>query len=484
MKEIRIITFIGLCLLLSVMSYSQENDDNLRKIAIGQINDSILQPSLKLDLTLFDLPYQFDAGKTVNNGNLTFGSFFKGYANPSMSQSLSLTTDLYSAMHFGIDRIFKVKGKYRVKKFKWASKLLNFGLIGAADYFTTVAPGYGGWLHEEYHRAVMSRFHVNSFDDMNTWPIGQDLVSVNSVTDDDLIRFKKESPYDFIRLPATGIEGGYQLVDKLQRENFFYDQHLSHEVLYNLIAINSAFYVVSSANPEDVDKETDEMNIIETKILDRDFTGFDFSAWAYDLFKPTQPYEERGIHPSGNGIDRYIKTTDLTSEELSYLKKQGKLQFLNFISPMMFGQNSIKINNDFRFNFAVQNYLTSFGNDILLNVFLKMKERNVIFRYHHAKNYHSDFPAIEVELFEQPFTFMENDFLLSPRIISGVQPKNQSFFTKKLEFLGYAGCRVDWVLKQAHPWVEMSAKTDGWIAGNEFLNSNFSFKIGLSTRFK
>lgn len=456
----------------------------LQKIAIGQINDIILQPSLKLDLPLFDLPYQFDAGKTVNNGNLTFGSFFKGYANPSMSQSLSLTTDLYSAMHFGIDRIFKVKDKYRGKRFIFWRKLLNLGLIGAADIFTLSAPGFGGWEHEEFHRAVMSRFHVNSFDDMNTWPIGQELVSVNSVTDKDLIRFKKESPFDFIRLPAAGIEGGYQLIDKLQRENFFYNQYLSHEVFYNILTINSALYVVSSANPDDMDETVDKINKMETEILDRDFTGFDFSAWAYDLFKPTQPYEERGVHPSGNGINRYIKTTDLTSEELSYLKKQGGLQWLNMISPMLFWQKSIKINTNFRFNFAVRNYLTSFGNDISLNIFLKMKKRNVIFRYHHAKNYHSDFPAIEAELFEQPFTFMENDFLLSPRIIFGVQPKNQSFFTKELEFLGYTGCRIDWVLKQVHPWVEISAKTDGWIAGNEFLNNNFSFKVGLSARFK
>ncbi len=483
MKEIRIITFIGLCLLLSVMSYSQENDDNLRKIAIGQINDSILQPSLKLDLTLFDLPYQFDAGKTVNNGNLTFGSFFKGYANPSMSQSLSLTTDLYSAMHFGIDRIFKVKDKYRGKRFMFWRKLLNLGLIGVADFFTLSAPGFGGWEHEEFHRAVMSRFHVNSFDDMNTWPIWQNLVYVNSVTDEDLIRFKKESPYDFIRLPAAGIEGGYQMIDKLQRENFFYDQYLSHEVFYNILTINSVLYVESSASPG-MDEIVDKINNSEKEILDRDFTGFDFSAWVYDLFKPTQPYEDRGVHPSGNGIDRYIKTTDLTSEELSYLKKQGKLQWLNMISPMMFGLNSIKINNDLKFNFAIRNYLTSFGNEISLNVFLKIKEINGIFRYHHAKNYHSDFPAIEAELFEQPFTFMENDFLLSPRIIIGVQPKNQSFFTEKLEFLGYAGCRIDWIQKQINPWVEMSVKTDGWIAGNEFLSSNISLRMGLSARFK
>jgi hypothetical protein len=65
-----------------------------------------------------------------------------------------------------------------------------------------------------------------------------------------------------------------------------------------------------------------------------------------------------------------------------------------------------------------------------------------------------------------------------------LQPKNQSFFTKDSEFLGYAGCRLDWISNWVHPWFEVSAKTDGWLAGNEFLSSNLSLKMGLSARFK
>ena len=446
----------------------------------AQINDSLLKPSLKLDLALIDIPYQIDAGKTVNNGKLTFGSFLKGYANPSMAQSLSLTTDLYSSAHFGIDKLFKVQKKYLDTKYKF----FHISSLFISDFVLTYAPGGDGWLHEEYHRAVMTRYHVNSFDDMNTFPIGADMVSVNHIIDEDLVRFKRESPYDFIRMHVAGIEGEYLLIDKLQANNFFYHQNISHEILYLLITTNSISYVSASSIPEFVDIDTDEMNNKEIGILDRDFTGYDFSAWAYDLFNPNEPYENRGIHPSGTGIDRYIKTTDLSSDALKYLKKKGKQQWLNIISPMLFWKKSIHLKNDYYFNFAVRHFLTSFGDDISLNVFLQTRNSNLIFRYHHANNYNKNFPSIEAELFEKPFGFLELDFLLSPRIIAGFQPKNQSFFTEESEFLGYAGCRIDWVSNWVHPWVELSAKTDGWIAGNEFLNNNFSVKIGLSTRFK
>lgn len=447
--------------------------------AFAQTNDSILHPSLKLDLVLFDLPYQFDAAKTVNDGTLNFGSFMNGYANPSMAQSLSLTSSMYGGAHYGIDKLFHVSDRYSETK----SKFWHLSALFLSDYILTYAPGGEGWLHEEFHRAVMTRHHVNSFDEMNTFPIGAESVSVSHITDEDLVRFKNENPYDFIRMHVAGIEGEYLLIDELQRNNFFYNQHLTHEILYWLITLNSISYVSVCSDPDYVDEETDIMNNKEENIADRDFTGFDFSAWAYDLFNPDEPYEQRGTHPSGTGIDRYIKTSDLSDEALSYLEKQGKLQWLNILSPMLYFQKSINFDNTYYFNFAVRNILTSFGNDISLNVFLKNDSKNFIFSYHHASNYERFFPAIDVELFEYPVEWKKQTFLVSPRIISGFQPKGQEFFTSQSEFLGFAGCRVDWIPNKVHPWFEVTAKTNGWIAGNEFLESNVNLKFGLSARF-
>lgn len=266
----------------------------LSQFTIGQTPDSLKNNYLVLDLTLFDLPYQTDAGKTVNNGDFTFGSFFKGYANPSMDQSLSLSTSLISSAHYGIDNLFNVQRNY----FKTKRKFWHLLTLLIVDNIITYAPGGEGWLHEEYHRAVMSRYHVNSFDDMNTFPIGASSVSVNNIKDEGLVRFKQESPPDFIRMHVAGIEGQYMLVDRLQRNTFFYDQYITHEISSFMSILNGIMYVGASSKPDEVDKMTDEFNQKESEISERDFTGFDFSAWAYDLFNPNEPYENRGGTPS------------------------------------------------------------------------------------------------------------------------------------------------------------------------------------------
>ncbi|MCS5661770.1 MAG: hypothetical protein NZ842_15350, partial [Dehalococcoidia bacterium] len=61
----------------------------------------------------------------------------------------------------------------------------------------------------------------------------------------------------------------------------------------------------------------------------RDFMGHDFTAWGYDLLRPKGAYQERGIHPSGEGFDRYIKFADLTSDDRIFLRRQAQLQRLN-----------------------------------------------------------------------------------------------------------------------------------------------------------
>jgi hypothetical protein len=109
---------------------------------------------------------------------------------------------------------------------------------------------------------------------------------VNSVTDEDLERFKAESPADFVRMSAAGIEGAYALVDQLQRNSFFYDQNLRFYTLYWLSTIGAHGYVIASGDPNQVNAAVDAMNKTELSIGERDFTGFDMAAWAYDLFRP------------------------------------------------------------------------------------------------------------------------------------------------------------------------------------------------------
>jgi hypothetical protein len=452
---------------------------------IAQNTSIAPKPNLVLELPLIDLPYQIDAAKTVNDGQVTVGSFFKGYANPSMHQSLSITTNLYTGLHYGIGKLFVDDSKKAREQWTFGKNMLYISSLIAADYISVYAPGFDGWLHEEYHRSVMTRYHVNSFNMMNTFPIGSDLVSVNKIKDDDLVRFKSQSPSDFIRMHVAGIEGEYLMIDKLQRNNFYYNQNLTHEFLYIMSALNSIAYVGTCVDPELSDVETDKMNQLEHNIADRDFTGLDFLGWTYDLFHPNEPYTERGNHPLGNGIDRYIKTTDLNDDELKYLKKQGNLQWLNLLSPMMIGFRSIPLSPKGLYgNFAVRHLLTSFGSDISLTAYLMNPHYKWLFAYHSAKNYNRAFPSVEAQLTDYEAALGNHRFYMSPRLIIGAQPQNQIFKTNHGEFLGLAECKVELRAKShIQPYIELSAKTDGWIAGNEFLDSMFGFRFGVTGRF-
>ena len=438
--------------------------------------DTVRAENLVIELPIADIPYQFDASKTT-------GNFFEGYANPSMHQSLSLTTDLYTCTHYGIARLFKSENS---KSWGFGKRFLYFLTIGTANYITTCAPGFDGWLHEEYHRAVLSRFHVNSFNDMNKFPIGAELINVSHVKDEDLVRFKLQSPIDLTRSHVAGIEGEYLLIDKLQRNNFYYEQNLPHEFLYLTTTLNSVLYVMTCRMPETADKMTDDASKKETEISSRDYTGLDFLAWTYDMFRPEEPYTTRGTHVSGNGIDRYIKTTDLTKEELDYLKRQGNLQWLNLISPMNFSIRRIKLPwKGYYGNFAVRDILTPFGNDISTNFYLVSPANKYFFALHCYNNFKNTFAAIEAQMIDVEKPILGKLFYISPRIIAGVQPLRQQFKTSEAAFMAMAECKLEMKTKSLfHPFLEVSAKTKGWVAGDEFLGDNFSCRAGVVMRFK
>jgi len=432
----------------------------------------IFSPRLKLDLPLFDYPYQIDAMNTVDRG------FFGSYANPSMNQSLAIATDLVSSIKFGMLYFYEKSTMNKELK-----TLIYIAGLGLGSFLLAYSPGGDGWVHEEFHRAVMTHYGINSYNEMNLFPIGAEIVSVDHIKDKDLIRLKKESPADMVRLQAAGIEGEYLLINNLQRNNFFYNQQLPNYLMYWMITINSHSYIIMSSSV-DVEIETEKMNKKETKISSRDFTGFDMTGWVYDLFRPDEPYEARGIHPSGVGINRYRTTRDLTDDELSYLEMQSYLHFLNYLSPMLCGFQSIPLGGGLTGNFAMRHLLTSFGSDVSAQFFLKYETFNVVFAYHIYLNYKNYFPAIEAELIDYPLYLGKFGMFLSPRIIFGMQPEDQKFKTEKPEFLGLFGLRIDFMLsKHFLPYLDFTAKTDGWVAGNVYLEKNISLIIGASLRF-
>ena len=116
-----------------------------------------------------------------------------------------------------------------------------------------------------------------------------------------------------------------------------------HYFLYWLIKLNALSYVVSG-NSTELNELTDKSNQKEGRDLEaRDFTGHDFTAWVYDRHPPRETYQERGIHPSGVGLNRYIKFSDLTFDERTFLRRQARLQWLNLLDPYLIGLKEWRI---------------------------------------------------------------------------------------------------------------------------------------------
>jgi hypothetical protein len=369
-------------------------------------------PRLKLDLPLFDLPYQ------INSMDKTKSGFIGAYASPSMYQSVALNTDIWSSYSFGMKYLNTTLKKSKVPK------VLQWGIRAGVGYlgyhYLRYIPGGAVWVHEEYHRAVTSRYQIYSHNGIYDFNFKTFVVATTYKDDEELDHLKAKSPSDAVRLTAAGIEGEYLVTDQLQRNNFFYEQNFSFNLVqYWFTTINAHYYIFRSYKPSASLKNEDYI--------------LDFTRWVYDLSRPNEP------------MGGYWN--DLSPDELGYLKLQVGLHFINYFSPMLYGFKSIPFGiHGFSGNFAMRHLVTSFGADVSAKVYLKMEPFKMAFTYHNYLNYKNYFSGIEAELVDYPIFFGKFGMYVSPRVIIGTQPKNQDFRTKKADFLGLLGVRADFVI--------------------------------------
>jgi hypothetical protein len=440
--------------------------------------------NLIIDIQPVDFPFQNYAAKTVSNSvypnfDVSGSDYLKSYVNPDMRQSIAVSSSFYNTMVFGLQKM----------KISWFKKDLFNRLTEATIYTSAVLlseylPLGDAWLHEEFHRAVLTRNYVNSYNQIYDFPLFSSLISVNRVDDGDLIRFKQKNPQDFVRLAAAGIEGEYMLMKDFQIKNFAYNQQIAYAPFEILWTFNS-FYYVWSCHTNEAEEITDETNLKEGNNLKiRDFTGLDFTAWSYDLFKPFENYEDRGIHISGVGIDRYVKPSDLTADELKYLKKQGYLQLVNFVSPFLLGINKIplSVDNSLYFNFAFRHLLTSFGFDVSADLFY-FNKINYLATIHLYANNKRVSPGIDIQLIDVEKNIFSIKTKINLRLAGWLQPENLLFDDDNLKLGGLAEVKIYAGKKHFFPYFSLSTKTPGWVAGNVFQDKNTSIRAGISWFF-
>ena len=448
------------------------------EIVAAQEDSLYLSPQyIYLDMPLVELPYQQSAISTT-------GGFFPSYMNPGMGFSTALSNDFYVAAHWGIKLIpfSNSEGKQAF----WS----RIGVY-AFDAFTYWLPFSNSWLHEEYHRAVMTLRGVNSFNEVLLFPAGATTISVSHETDEDMAMLCDQYHPDFIRLMAAGLEGQTVQNTRLQRDEFFYRQDLYNEVLLWTNAINNTFYI-ATCGWGDGDEDTRRMNEAERTVAERDFTGMDLMAWAHALFNPDLPYAARGTHPSGNGIDRYITTDKLSAEAVQYLRRQTYVDLINCLSPLMFGISRIDLGElwggRIYGNFSFRHHLTSFGDDNSLELLVQLLQSeshplNAYLVLHNYNNYKHPFGGLEVGLVDYPL--WSGRVLLSSNLNGWLQPED--FFASKGQLGGSVTMRLAANLGKGPyavciPYVEVGYKTKGWVAGNVYLNASPLLNAGLRWR--
>jgi hypothetical protein len=409
--------------------------------------------SVTVDLPLVDAPFNF---------------LDDGYMVPSMRQSLAVSSGFYESAHRAI------MGPQEDKKLWKVFVILGFDI--ATSYF----PLGDSWMHEEWHRAVMSRRGISSYNDVNNIPIGQELIAVSHVTDEDLVRLKRDHPAESVRMSSAGMESQIAQNLYIERNQFFNDAPDNNRVLFWLNNFSVIGYLTTCSG-QTADSSTDKQNTDDgSNIPKRDFTGLDCTGWVYDLFRPDEPYTNRGVHPSGNGIDRYIRWSDLNDNERDFLKRQMGLSYLNLIDPNLLGFNSFKSNwfgEEMRWNARLSHALTSFGYVVDAHLMLRWSDQKFHFKWHNGFNDRTYFPGLSLSWIDFPLT---DKIALTLDATLWNQPRTQRYNAHGGEMLVAGGVELGYKFKpQARAYVGVEAKTPGWMMGQVFLDRAMTVWTGL-----
>lgn len=395
---------------------------------------------------------------------------------PSMRQSLAIAKDSYYLVHAGILSIPYPRFVPKALVY-FTDGLLIFG----ADVLVSFLPAGEGWMHEEWHRSVMSHYGISSYNGIYDLNLFDDLINVSRVKDEDLSRLKRDHPADQVRMSAAGIEGDYSLGLAFDQDRFFFGARPATTFTEWLTVLNAILYMNQAAF--DSDGTTEKENEKEgTNVRIRDFTGLDPDGWVYDLFRPDEPYEARGIHPSGVGIDRYRSESDFTPRERRYLQTQARLSWLNLANPQLIGFYSFDLGSvdglPLSFNASLQHVMAPFGYSLALNLFGKAGPYNA---FTQLRAYVSDslvLPGLSVELLRYPLHWA--DATLSPRVRLWLQPKDLRFFAGSAAPGGALEVRLNVPLFSGFEfYAEGQAKSVGWVAGNVFLEQSLNLRTGL-----
>lgn len=391
---------------------------------------------------------------------------------PSMQQSQRLSEGFYLLSHGAIQNNLAQSPRAAV-----------FATLGL-DVLSLWLPLGGGWMHEEWHRAVMGIAEIDSRNGIYDFEFS-DVVAVTGVSDEQLIAHKRDHPANQVRLNSAGLESQYELNFGLQRKVFFYDAPAWITPVLWMNVANNIGYLHTCAT-DDANTLTAEIVAQEgTDTRARDFTGLDCTAWVYDLFRPTESYAARGTHPSGVGVDRYRDLQDLADAEQRYLRHQRNLSLVNLVDPFLFGRDhfiarSRKLGGAVRWNANLRHHLTPFGYNLGLNVFLRRAQHNLLATLHTFFNDETWAPGLDLQVLRYPAGVRYSPWNVTTRVAVWRQPAELVFRTEDFDTGGLAAITVEHGKTTLRPYMQVEYKSDGWVAGNEYLGENWAMRLGVT----
>lgn len=277
---------------------------------------------------------------------------------PSMQQSMFLYED------FAVGGNELVRRSFSTIESPWLRLGVGLPLTFVVNVVTDAAfalpfgAPHQGWMHEEWHRAVMSAQGIDTFDSLAV--PGNQLEaaladrfypgssgSVIGATDEQLAAFKERSPGDYVRMSTAGIESQLVAVRQIERDQFFFagDEpwwgplvgvHGWNAGTIFLNTVSTFGYVAECGSQDGADFTASDEAADPSDVLARDFTGLDCDASVYDMFRPREPYAARGVHPSGVGVDRFRALDDFTPAEQQYAEDSVLRAALAFADPALF----------------------------------------------------------------------------------------------------------------------------------------------------
>ncbi|MDN4165049.1 hypothetical protein QWY31_06015 [Cytophagales bacterium LB-30] len=416
---------------------------------------------VRLDVPVFDYPQVQDLP----------------YRYPSMEQALSYSKGAYDLAFWGIqglgEKLFPQADNKNSSL--WGKRVFTYGLgLAFAKYGSELPIPLGVWGHEEFHRSALGVGGLHS--ENGNWLFSRWDGTVYGVSDGQLADLKENNLSALLYSYISGVQYEVALNEVLSTENTFYNRTQYQEPLlaYNALYVYNYFRFSTSAASDSVKVIAPPHESADDS--ERDFAGADLTAWAYDMFQPELPYDNRTPFPDGEGVNRRVGFSDLPENAQDYLEQQKRLSLLNFINPGIFFMPRFRVSENFAFSFFTQYVPTAFGNAVSLHVPLVYRGYRVsaaVFRY---AGYQAEGMGLKLGMER----YSISDKLQASVWLQGwSQP--QEFFADKTKAGGSLRFRVDYRLNANwSTYVQARGKTQGWEMGSPYLQSNVSALVGVA----